>query len=78
MRFVFFGDITDKRRSTILASFQKLCSGIITPKKDELMFLGSPLGLKSQAHLLGKIINEFEKVNGIIEKLDAHFVFFSC
>ena len=33
---------------------------------------GSPLGAKSQADLLGKKIIELEKVNGIVEKLDAH------
>ena len=64
---IFFpGDLTEKRRSTILASFQKLCPGIKTPKKDELIILGSPLGLKSQADLLEKKINELEKVNGIV------------
>ena len=31
------GDITEKRRSTTLASFQKLCPGIKTPKKVELI-----------------------------------------
>ena len=72
----FPGDITEKRRSTTLASFQKLCPGIKTPKKDELIFRGSPLGPKSQADLLEKKINELEKVNGIVEKLDAHYDFF--
>ena len=45
----FLGDITEKRRCTILASFQKLCPGIKTPKKCNLIILGSP---KSQADLL--------------------------
>ena len=45
----FPGDITEKRRSTILASFQKLCPGIKTPKKDELIILGSSLGQKSNS-----------------------------
>ena len=69
----FPGDFTKKRRSTILASFQKLCPQIKTPKKDELIILGSPLGPKSQVDLLEKKINELEKVNRIVEKLDAHF-----
>ena len=47
----FRGDITQKRRSTILASFQKRCPGIKTPKKDELIILGSPLGT---SRLIGK------------------------
>ena len=64
-------DITEKRRLTIVASFQKLCSGIKTPQKDELIILGSPLGAKSQADLLEKIIVELEKSDGIVEKLDA-------
>ena len=72
----FPGDITEKRQSTILASFQKLCPGIKAPKKDELIILGSPLGPKSQADLLEKEINELENVNGIDEKLDAHYGFF--
>ena len=59
----------------MLASFQKLCPGIKTPKKDELIILGSPLGPTSQADLLEKKINELEKVNGIVEKLDAHYNF---
>ena len=70
---IFPCDITEKRRSKILASSQKLCSGIKTAKKNELIFLGSPLGSKSQADLLEKKINELEKVNGIVEKLDAHY-----
>ena len=62
----FPGDITEKRRSTILASFQKLCPGIKTLKKDELIILGSPLGPKSQADLLEKKIKELEKGNGVV------------
>ena len=73
---IFFpGDITEKRQSTILASFQKLCPGIKTPKRDELIILGKPLGPRSQADLLEKKSNELEKVNGIVEKLDAHYGF---
>ena len=68
-------DITEKRRSTISASFQKLCPGIKTPKKDELIILGSPLGPKSQADLVEKKTNELEKVNGVVEKLNADYVF---
>ena len=59
-----------------LASFQKLCLGIKTPTKDELIILGSPLGTKPQADLLEKEINELEKVNGNVETLDAHYGFF--
>ena len=70
------GDINEKRRSTILATLQKLCPGIKTPKKGELIILGSPLGPKSQADLLEKKINEMEKLNGIVEKLDAQYGFF--
>ena len=44
-----FSLVTEKRRSTFLASFQNICSMIKTPKKDELIILGSPLGPKSQA-----------------------------
>ena len=33
------GDVTVKRRSTILASFEKICPGIKTPTKEELTFL---------------------------------------
>ena len=60
----------------MLASFQKLCPGIKTPKRDELIILGSPLGPKSQADLLEKKNNELEKGKGIVEKLDAHYGFF--
>ena len=35
----FLGNITEKRRLTILASFQKLYSGIRTPKKMKLSIL---------------------------------------
>ena len=73
----FLGDISKKRQSTILASFQKLCPGFKTPKEDELIILGSPLGPKSQADLLEKKINELENVNGNVVKLDAHYGFFN-
>ena len=75
MRNFFLVDITEKRRSTNLASLQKLCPGIKTPKKDELIILGSPLGPKSQADFLEKKINELENVNGIVKQLDAHYGF---
>ena len=39
--------------------------GIKTPKKDELIILGSSLGPKSQADLLEKKIIELKNVNGI-------------
>ena len=62
----FPGDITEKRRSTISASFQKLCPGIKTLKKDEHIILGSPLGPKSQADILEKKIKELEKGNRVV------------
>ena len=37
-----------------LASFQKFCPGIKTPRKVELIILGSPLGPKTQEDLLEK------------------------
>ena len=73
MRTFFFGDITEKRRSRMLASLQKLCPGIKTPKNDELIILSSPLGPKSQADFLEKKNHELENVNGKVEKLDAHY-----
>ena len=76
MRIFFLGDITEKRRSTILASFQNLWPGIKTSKKDELTILGSPLCPKSRADLLEQKINEREKVIGTVGKLDAHYGFF--
>ena len=72
-KFFFLDDFTEKRQSTILASFQILCSGIKTPKKDELIVHDSPLGPKSQADLLEKKIIELEKGKGIVEKLGAHY-----
>ena len=71
----FLGDITEKRRSTILASFQKICSGTKTPKKDEYIFRGSTLGYKSQADLSEKKNDKQEKVIGIVDELDAHYGF---
>ena len=71
-KIFFLGYITEKRWLTILASFQKLCPGIKTPQKDELIILGSLLGPKSQADLLEKKIKELDNNNGIVEKLDAH------
>ena len=68
----FLNDITEKRPSTILASFQKICPSVKPPKKDEIIILGSSLGPKSQADLLGKI-NELENVIGIDEILNAHY-----
>ena len=50
--------------------------GIKTPKKDELILFGSPLSPKSPADILEKKIIELEKVNGFVEKLDAHYGFF--
>ena len=66
----FLGDNTEKRQSTILASFQ----GIKTPTEDELKILASQLGEKSQAKLSegGKNIM-VRKANGTVVKLDAHY-----
>ena len=68
---IFPGDITEKRQSTVLTSFQKLCPGIKTPRKMNLSFFVH----RSAADLLEKKIDELENVNGIVEKLDAHYVF---
>ena len=46
-----------------------------TLKKNELVILGSPFAPKSSADFLRKKINELERVNGIVEKLDAHYGF---
>ena len=73
---VFLGDITEKRPSTFLASFQKVGPGIKTPTNNKLLFLGSPLSPKSQADLLEKKVFELEIVNGVVEKLDALYGFF--
>ena len=62
----FPGDITEKRGSTILASFQKLCPGIKTPKNDELIILGSPLGPKSQADFW-KILMNWKKLTELLK-----------
>ena len=49
--------------------FPKSLPGIKTPKKDELIILGSPLGLNSQADIL-------ERKSTNWKKLDAHYGFF--
>ena len=67
MRSVFSGDINGKRRSTILAAFQKLCPGIKTSKKDKLIVLGSPLGPELQADVLQKKINEMETITEFLK-----------
>ena len=67
MRIFFLGDITGKRRSTILASFQKFCPGIKTSMKKELIILGSPLGPKSQADLMENKNNELENLMELLK-----------
>ena len=57
---LFHGDITEKRRSTVLASFQKLCPSDQNTK-DELSILELPLGSKSQADILEEKIIEVDK-----------------
>ena len=74
---VSLGDITEKRRLTVLASPQKFCHEIKTPKKDQHIILGSLLGPIAQANLLGQKLNELENVNGIVGKLDAQYGFFN-
>ena len=60
---------------TNFSIFPKNCPGIKTPKKHEVIILGSALGPKSQADLLGKKITELEKIYGIVDKLDAQYSF---
>ena len=74
MKF-FLGNTTEKRRLTILASFQKIGAEIKTPTKDELFVLGSPLGPKSQADVLEKKLMNWKKISDFAEKLDYHFGF---
>ena len=74
-RNVLLGDITEKLRMTISASFQnsifpKSLHGITTPRKDEYIIIGSSLGPKSQTDLLEKKFIELEIFIGIVEKLD--------
>ena len=47
--------------------FQKLCPGIKTQKKDELIILGSLLGPKSQADLLEKQFIELEHIMELVK-----------
>ena len=49
---------------------------ITTPIKDEHIILGSPLDTKAQAGLLENKIDELEKVNRIVGKLDARYCFY--
>ena len=74
--FFFSCDITEKRRSTILASFEKLSPRSKYQRNLNISFLIQRSVLKSQADLLEKKINELENVNGIVENLDAHYGFF--
>ena len=52
----------------MLASFQKLCPGIKTPKKEE------PIVSKSEADLFEKKKNELVKSNRVVDEVDAHYV----
>ena len=67
MRNFFLGDITEPRQSIFLASLQKFCPGIKTPKKDKFIILGSPLGLKSQADSLEKNKIELENLMELLK-----------
>ena len=66
----YLGDITEKRRSTILVSFQKIGPGIRTATKEVLIIFCSPLGTNSQSDLLEKKIIGLEKGNRIVEKAE--------
>ena len=53
----------------------KFCPRIKTPKKDELIILGSTLSPKSQVDSLEIKTIELEKGCGIVEKIDVHYGF---
>ena len=70
MRIFFLDDITEKRRLTILGTFQKRCPGIKSPEKDELIILcgtKSPLGPKSQADILEKKLMNRKKIMELLK-----------
>ena len=73
MQFFFLGDITEKRRSTILAFSRKFCPGIKTSKINGAIFLGSSVGPQTQQTYWKKYWTE--KNDGIIQTLNAHYVF---
>ena len=62
-------------RSTIVASFQKLCPGIKLRKKDEFIILGSPLGPKSQADLLEKKSMNWKMLTELLKNYMRTMVF---
>ena len=68
----FLGDVTEKRQSTSSTCFQKICPGIRTPTKEELINLGSPLRPNAQVNVLEKNVVYMEKTTESVEKLDAH------
>ena len=67
---LFFGDITEKRRSAILVSFQYICPGLKHPE-EELVILGSQSRPKIAGSPFGKKIIELDEIDGIAEKLDT-------
>ena len=73
MRDFFRGNITEKPQSTILTFFQKSVPGSKHHKKNNLSFLVHRSARNSRHTFWKK--NELEKVNGSVEKLDAHYDF---
>ena len=72
MRIFFLGDITEKRRLTILASFQKLSPGSKLQRKMNLSFLVNRSAQNHKQTYWKRKYNELEKISGIVEKLDAN------
>ena len=72
---VFLGNITDKRRLTILASSQNICPGIKTPTKEVLIILRSSIGPKMQADLFEKKNCELGKLIGLAENFAPPWLF---
>ena len=75
MRIFFPGDITEKRRSTILAFSKIFAPGSKHQRKMNSSFLVHRSARNHKQTFWKKNI-ELEKVNGIVEKLDVHYGFF--
>ena len=68
----FLGNLTVTQHNTFLQQFQKMCLGIKMTVKDQLVFLGAPLGDAVKRGLLSTKIEKLDKLSNTVEHLDAH------
>ena len=72
----FLGNCTESSKKRIKALFYEICPGIEVEDRENLEFLGLPMGASARRDLLNKKMIQLQRLSDVVTKLDAHYGFY--